>query len=110
LYEILSSVTNGKTSQGLDVKERTPNHHFLALCLCQLTKLENQRDVGVGAVLWIRDILERIHESRSCYFRQWLTSSQQKISFFPKFLAYFFVEVHLHQSSKTKSQKEVTKK
>jgi hypothetical protein len=39
-----------------------------------------------------------------------VADKQPKKRFFPNFFAYFFVEIHLHQSSKTKGQKEVTKK
>jgi hypothetical protein len=39
--------------------------------------------------------------SGSCFFRQWLTRSQQKISFFLKvsLLIRYFLRVHLHQFS-----------
>ncbi len=36
--------------------------------------------------------------SRSCFFRQWLTGSQQKINFFPKFLCLLLLKVHLFTS------------
>ncbi len=51
--------------------------------------------------------LVRIRISGSCFVRQWLTSSQQKISFF---LVTFWRYIYISTYSKIKSKKEVTKK
>ncbi len=57
------------------------------------------------AVLWIRDILVRIRipmtygsgtGSRSWFICQWLTGSQQRVSFFQRFFCYF-LKVHSHK-------------
>ncbi len=42
--------------------------------------------------------------SKSCLFRQWLTSSLKK-HIFSNFFVYYFLKVHLHPSSKIKSQR-----
>ncbi len=42
--------------------------------------------------------------SRSCYFRRWPSRRQQKF-----FFAYYFLKLNLHNFSKIKSHKEVTK-
>ncbi len=67
-------------------------------------------------VLWIRDILVPIRirgsvpltsGSGSCFFRQWLTSCQQKISYlFKVFFPYYFLKLYFHQSSKIKIKKK----
>jgi hypothetical protein len=72
-----------------------------------------------NAVLWIRhfntDPDQRIRtielRIRILLLRQWLTSHkmQTKNKFFIVFFAIYFLKVHLHQASKMKSQKEVTK-
>jgi hypothetical protein len=83
-----------------DVEQSTPSHG----------------EEGSQAVLWIHVILVQIrirgslpltYGSGSCFFRLWLTMTrrQQKISFF----ANYFLKVHLHQSSKIKSQNKITK-
>jgi ABC-type uncharacterized transport system permease subunit len=64
-----------------------------------------QRSLWLLAILRIRDILVRI---RICLFLQRLTRCQQ-IMFFLSFSAFYFLKVHLHKSSKIKSQKEVKK-
>ncbi len=46
--------------------------------------------------------------SRSCYFRHW-PSRRQKNEFKKKISAYYFLKAHLHNFSKIKSPKEVTK-
>ncbi len=46
--------------------------------------------------------------SGSCYFRLWPQDDNKK-QFFLNFSAYYFLKVHLHNFSKVKSQKEVTK-
>jgi hypothetical protein len=38
---------------------------------------------------------------RSSLFRQWLASCQRKIRFFQSFFAFYFLKVHLHESSTT---------
>jgi hypothetical protein len=48
----------------------------------------------------LRNRSEGPYGSGSCSLRQWLSRS---------FFAYFFLNVHLHQSSKVKSKKEATK-
>ncbi len=64
-------------------------------------------------MLWIREILVPVrvpltYGSGSCFFRQWLTRCQQKISFcFPSFFACIFLKVHLHQSPKIENLKIV---
>jgi hypothetical protein len=73
-----------------------------------------------NAVLWIRhfgtDPDQRIRNIelriRILLFRQWLTSHKMQTKnkfFFKVFFAIYFLKVHLHQVSKMKSQKEVTK-
>ncbi len=47
--------------------------------------------------------------SGSCYFRQWPSRRQQKISFLLNFFAYYFLKVHFHHFSKIKTHKEVKK-
>jgi hypothetical protein len=62
------------------------------------------------SVLWIRDILllricgsvPLTYRSESCSSRQWLSRCQQKIFYFSMFFTYYFLEVHLHYSSKIK--------
>ncbi len=74
------------------------------------------------AVLWIRDFLVwiRIRGSipltygfGSSFFCQWLTRYQEKKAFFQMFFCLqrylYFLKLHLHPSSKIKSQKEVKK-
>jgi hypothetical protein len=77
-------------------------------------------------LLWIRDVLVRIQIRGSVqltdppdwirlrilfFFHQWITRYQlaTKKSLLQSFFAYYFLKVHLHQSSKIKCQKEVTK-
>jgi hypothetical protein len=47
--------------------------------------------------------------SRSCYFRHWPLSCQQKTNFLKCLSAYYFLKVHLHHISKIKSKKGDTK-
>ncbi len=66
---------------------------------------------GYGSVFRNRGsvLLTYGYGSGSCSFHQWLSRREQNTSFFSKFFAYYFLKVHLHQSSKIKSHKEVTK-
>jgi hypothetical protein len=57
-------------------------------------------------LLWIRDIMVRIRDLLSSSVAYKMPT---KNNLFSKFSAYYFFKVHLDQSSKIKSQKEVTK-
>jgi hypothetical protein len=69
---------------------------------------------GILPVLWIHAAVLRVRigiRLRIRMLRQWLTRCQQEISLLflsSKFLC-LLLKVHLHHSSKIKSQKEVTK-
>ncbi len=71
------------------------------------------------SVLRIHEILIRIRGfipltdgsgSGSCYYRQWPSRRKnKKFDFFLIFFSYYILKVHLHNFSKIKSHKEVTK-
>ncbi len=61
-------------------------------------------------MLWIRiRTSENGSGSGSCNFRQWPSRWQLKRNLFSKFFAYNFLKLHLHNFSKIKNHKEVTK-
>jgi hypothetical protein len=74
-------------------------------------------DILVWIRMWIRRSMPQRngsgirsgYESGSCYFHHWPSRGQQKLIFLLNFSAYYFLKVHLHQFSKIKSQKELTK-